>query len=109
MIVGSVTPITELADANDLGDIMMMIRMVKKSEGEINEGRRELSNQPKSKSQNPQNEKYTGLYWSKRSKQYHPLPVYKNERNQKRSIYWSKRSDDLDFKDFLPFSTIIRH
>ena len=80
MIVGSVTPITELADANDLGDIMMMIRMVKKSEGEINEGRRELSNQPKSKSQNPQNKNNKGLYWSKRSKQYPTLPMHKNYR-----------------------------
>ena len=47
--------------------------------------------------------------WSKRSKQYPPLPNYKNERNHKRTIYWSKRSDELDVKDFLPFSTIIRH
>jgi hypothetical protein len=61
------------------------------------------------KSHNPHNKNYKGLYWSIRSKQYASLPMYKNERNHKRTIYWSKRSDELDVKDFLPFFTIISH
>ena len=110
---GSVTPITEHADAYALG----VIRVMKKSEvgnSEVytpvvyNKRKRQLIYQFE-KSPKPHNDNYKSLYWSKRSKQYSQLPMFTNERNKKSPIYWSKRSEDQDFKDFLPFSTIIRH
>ena len=72
------------------------------------EGKREPLNQLED-IQDPQNENYMGMDWSKRSQHYPPRPLSRYERNQKKTIYWSKRSEDQDFKDFLPFSTIIRH
>jgi hypothetical protein len=100
-------------DANALG----VIRVMKKSEGGnteeylpvvYNKIKRQLL-YPFEKSPKPHNDNYRSLYWSKRSKQYPQLPMVTNERNKKSPIYWSKRSKDQDFKDFLPFSTIIRH
>ena len=72
------------------------------------EGKREPFNQPED-IQDPHNENYKGLDWSKRSQHYPPRPLSRNERNQKKTIYWSKRSEDQDLKDFLLFSTILRH
>ena len=113
LMPGSVTPIPE--DANAL----RVIRIMKNSAGGNPElyipavysnGKRELNQFQMI--QNPQNGNYKGLYWSKRSKQYLQLHKSTNKRDQRKSIYWSKRSEDQDFKDFkdfLPFSTIIRH
>ena len=60
-------------------------------------------------SQKPHNGKYKSFYWLKRAKQNQPLPKSKKERNKKSPMYWRHISNNLDFKDFLPFSTIIKH
>ena len=104
MITDSVTPIPEHGDAYALG----IIRLMKKS-AEVNlpvvygMGKRDLNQKKKSQ------KLHNGLYWSKRSTHHPQLHMSTNVRNHKKPIYWSKRSEDQDFKDFLPFSTIIRH
>ena len=113
MFTGSVTRIPEHGDAFALG----VIRLMKKSGGEnielnipvpYKEGKREPLNQLED-IQDPHNEIYKGLDLSKRSQHYPPRPLSRNVRNHKKTIYWSKRSEDEDFTDFLPFSTIISH
>ena len=61
--------------------------------------------------QNRNLENTKGLNWIKRSQKSSHSPFLWNnkKKEQKRTIYWSKRGDEQDFEDFLPFSAIIRH
>ena len=102
---GSVTPITEHADAYALGVIRVMKRSAEVDNIPVvyGKGKRDLIQYEKSQ------KLHNSLYWSKRSKHYPQLHKATNVRNHKKPIYWSKRAEDQDFNDFLPFSTIIRH